>query len=167
MARRGLLRCGPERPDRPCGRALLPDHVRGLDGILEPAGPTHVRDPEDLLQRRGRAPRPSSGRTTPISAMRPRPRWGGRASSTSASLPHGLPNEAVLIGFGTDRGTVAAASDWDEPMEIKTVRPVRADSHERVFRDTGRPCFLSDWRQDGRRELRDGWRARAWSGPSA
>jgi erythromycin esterase-like protein len=64
-------------------------------------------------------------------------------------------DEAVLIGFGTDRGTVAAASDWDEPMEIKTVRPVRADSHERVFRDTGRPRFLSDWRQDGRRELRD------------
>jgi erythromycin esterase-like protein len=30
---------------------------------------------------------------------------------------------AVLIGFGTDRGTVAAASEWDGPMEIKQVRP--------------------------------------------
>jgi protein-L-isoaspartate(D-aspartate) O-methyltransferase len=30
---------------------------------------------------------------------------------------------AVLVGFGTDRGTVAAASDWDGPMEIKQVRP--------------------------------------------
>ncbi len=28
-------------------------------------------------------------------------------------------DEAVLIGFGTDGGTVAAVSDWDEPMEIK------------------------------------------------
>src|SRR3712207_7526900 len=26
-------------------------------------------------------------------------------------------DEAVLIGFGTDRGTVAAASDWDSVME--------------------------------------------------
>ena len=24
--------------------------------------------------------------------------------------------EACLLGFGTDRGTVAAASDWDGPM---------------------------------------------------
>ena len=32
--------------------------------------------------------------------------------------------EAALIGFGTDRGTVAAATDWDGPMEIKRVRPV-------------------------------------------
>ena len=33
----------------------------------------------------------------------------------------------VAIGFGTDRGTVAAASDWDGPMEVKTVlsRPRR------------------------------------------
>ena len=64
-------------------------------------------------------------------------------------------DEAVLIGFGTDRGTVAAASDWDEPMEIKTVLPSRPDSHERIFRDTGIPCSLTDWRRDDRRELRD------------
>jgi erythromycin esterase-like protein len=63
-------------------------------------------------------------------------------------------DEAVLVGFGTDRGTVAAASDWDEPMEVKQVRPARPDSHERVFRDTGLGCFLTDWR-DGRRELQD------------
>ena len=34
-------------------------------------------------------------------------------------------DEAALIGFGTDRGTVAAASDWDGPMEIKRVRTAR------------------------------------------
>jgi protein-L-isoaspartate(D-aspartate) O-methyltransferase len=38
--------------------------------------------------------------------------------------------ECFLLGFGTDRGTVAAASDWGGPMEIKEVRPARADSYE-------------------------------------
>jgi erythromycin esterase-like protein len=33
----------------------------------------------------------------------------------------------VYFGFGTDRGTVAAASDWDGPMEIKRVRPDLAE----------------------------------------
>lgn len=47
--------------------------------------------------------------------------------------------EMVAVGFGTDRGTVAAASDWDAPMEIKTVRPARADSYENLFRQAGHP----------------------------
>jgi erythromycin esterase-like protein len=64
-------------------------------------------------------------------------------------------DDAVLIGFGTDRGTVAAASDWDEPMEVKTVLPSRPDSHERAFHDTGIPVSLTDWRRDGHRDLRD------------
>ena len=38
---------------------------------------------------------------------------------------------AYLIGFGTDRGTVAAASDWDGPMQIKAVRPAMPKSYER------------------------------------
>jgi erythromycin esterase-like protein len=62
---------------------------------------------------------------------------------------------AVLIGFGTDRGTVAAASDWDEPMEVKQVRPARPDSHERIFRDTGLACSLTEWRGRRSRELED------------
>jgi erythromycin esterase-like protein len=63
-------------------------------------------------------------------------------------------DDAVLIGFGTDRGTVAAASDWDEPMQVMAVRPARPDSHERVFRDAGLGRFLTDWRPDNRRDLR-------------
>lgn len=63
-------------------------------------------------------------------------------------------DSAVLIGFGTDRGTVAAASDWDASLEIKEVRPARPDSHERIFRDTGLGCFLTDWRRSGRMDLR-------------
>jgi erythromycin esterase-like protein len=64
-------------------------------------------------------------------------------------------DDAVLVGFGTDRGTVAAASDWDEPMEVKQVRPARPDSHERVFRETGLPCFLTEWRGGRKRDLQD------------
>jgi erythromycin esterase-like protein len=63
-------------------------------------------------------------------------------------------DEAVLIGFSTDRGTVAAASDWDDPMEVKTVRPARPDSHERVFREAGVPHALVDWRHPRRGDLR-------------
>ena len=51
-------------------------------------------------------------------------------------------DEAALIGFGTDRGTVAAASDWDGLMEIKRVRPARDDSYEGRSRDTGIAAFM-------------------------
>lgn len=67
---------------------------------------------------------------------------------------HAFGDQAALIGFSTDRGTVAAASDWDEPMEVKAVRPSREDSHERVFRHTGIARFLADWRDPARRDLR-------------
>jgi len=46
------------------------------------------------------------------------------------------------IGFGTDNGTVAAASNWDGPMEVKTVRPSVADSYERLCHETGVPGFM-------------------------
>ena len=58
-------------------------------------------------------------------------------------------DEAILVGFGTDRGTVAAADDWDEPMQLKTVLPSRPDSYERVFRHTGIARSLIDLRGDG------------------
>src|SRR5208282_5096701 len=46
------------------------------------------------------------------------------------------------IGFGTNTGTVAAASNWDEPMQIKTVRPALAESYERLCHETGEPRML-------------------------
>jgi erythromycin esterase-like protein len=64
-------------------------------------------------------------------------------------------DQAALIGFGTDRGTVAAASDWDGPMEVKNVLPARPDSFERVFRQTFIPSSLTDWRAGKKSELRD------------
>ena len=51
-------------------------------------------------------------------------------------------NGAYAIGFGTDSGTVAAASNWDEAMEIKIVRPALPDSYERLCHQTRLPHFL-------------------------
>ncbi|WP_349573417.1 erythromycin esterase family protein [Azotobacter salinestris] len=62
--------------------------------------------------------------------------------------------DAVLIGMGTDRGEVACANEWDEPMRIKQVRPSRPDSWEHLFLQTGIPASLTDWRDDAPIELR-------------
>lgn len=62
-------------------------------------------------------------------------------------------DRAVLIGFGTDRGNVAAASDWGAEMQVMKVRPARDDSWEAAFRSTGISCSLTDWRGEGKSEL--------------
>ena len=51
-------------------------------------------------------------------------------------------DSAYSIGFGTDNGTVAAASSWDGPMEIKSIVPSRDGSYEKLFHDVGLPGFL-------------------------
>ncbi len=55
-------------------------------------------------------------------------------------------NGAYIVGFGTDHGTVAAASDWDGPVEFKSVRPALARSYERLCHTgaarTGKRQFL-------------------------
>lgn len=51
-------------------------------------------------------------------------------------------NGAYLIGFGTHHGTVAAASDWGAPMEIKRVRPSHPESYERLCHESGLNAFL-------------------------
>lgn len=52
-------------------------------------------------------------------------------------------DEAYLVGFGTDHGTVAAASFWDGAMEIKHVRPALRDSYEGLCHQSGvRRFFL-------------------------
>jgi erythromycin esterase-like protein len=62
-------------------------------------------------------------------------------------------DDAVLIGFGTDTGTVAAASDWGADMQVKTMRPARPDSYEHAFRETGLSRTLTDWRGRDRQPL--------------
>jgi protein-L-isoaspartate(D-aspartate) O-methyltransferase len=51
-------------------------------------------------------------------------------------------NAAYSIGFGTDHGTVAAASDWDGPMEVKVVRPSVPESYERLCHEAGVAQFM-------------------------
>lgn len=57
-------------------------------------------------------------------------------------------NNVALIGCGTHTGTVAAAHEWDEDMEVMDVRPSREDSWERVAHNTGISSFLIDLRRD-------------------
>jgi erythromycin esterase-like protein len=54
--------------------------------------------------------------------------------------------DAVLLGMGTDRGSVAAADDWDAPMKIKQVVPALVGSWEREFLQAGVRASLTDWR---------------------
>jgi erythromycin esterase-like protein len=56
--------------------------------------------------------------------------------------------DAALIGMGTHAGTVAAASDWDGPMEIKAVRPSLPGSIERLCHDAGIGRGWVDLRED-------------------
>jgi protein-L-isoaspartate(D-aspartate) O-methyltransferase len=49
--------------------------------------------------------------------------------------------QCYLVGFGTHSGRVAAASDWDGPMEIKEIVPSLAGSYERNCHDAGVASF--------------------------
>jgi protein-L-isoaspartate(D-aspartate) O-methyltransferase len=54
---------------------------------------------------------------------------------------------AYHIGFGTNHGTVAAASEWDGPMQIKQVRPAHAQSFERLFHLSEQPGLFLPLRE--------------------
>jgi protein-L-isoaspartate(D-aspartate) O-methyltransferase len=60
---------------------------------------------------------------------------------------------ARLVGFGTDHGFVAAASDWDGPMEIKAVTPAHRDSYEYLFHQAGMQALALDLRDGERTDL--------------
>ncbi len=60
---------------------------------------------------------------------------------------------AFLVGFGTDTGTVAAATDWDGPMEIKRLRPAWPGSYEALGHATDLPAFLLALRDPKRPEV--------------
>lgn len=78
--------------------------------------------------------------------------WSGEFNIGELCRTH-FGDDAALIGLGTDRGTVACATDWDEPMKVKQVRPSRDDSWEHAFLAAGVPASLTDWRSPDRREL--------------
>ena len=62
---------------------------------------------------------------------------------------------AFLVGFGTDHGTVAAASNWDEPMEVMRIRPSHEASYERLCHDSGVKAFMLHLRHPARQAVRD------------
>lgn len=45
--------------------------------------------------------------------------------------------QVYSVGFGTDSGTVAAATDWNQPVEIKQVRPALEGSFEALCHRSG------------------------------
>src|SRR5688572_6992851 len=67
------------------------------------------------------------------------------------------PGQTALIGFTTAHGTVTAASDWGDPLEMKRVRPAIPDSYEQFFHELSIPRFFLP--------LHDGEAAEALSDP--
>jgi hypothetical protein len=63
--------------------------------------------------------------------------------------------DAYIVGFGTDHGTVAAASGWDEPMQRMQMRPAHAESYEHLFHACGVPALMLHLREPARRALRE------------
>lgn len=61
---------------------------------------------------------------------------------------------AYLIGQGTDHGTVAAAANWDEPVEFMSVRPGYPGSYENLFHDSGVAAFCLHLREPRKANLR-------------
>ncbi len=51
-------------------------------------------------------------------------------------------DNAYLIGFGTDHGSVIAASSWGGPMNVMQVRPSHKDSYEHLFHEVKTDNFL-------------------------
>lgn len=64
-------------------------------------------------------------------------------------------SSAYLIGQGTDHGTVAAASNWDEPVEFMQVRPGYPGSYENLFHDTRVEAFCLPLREPRKPDIRE------------
>ena len=65
-------------------------------------------------------------------------------------------DSAYTIGFGTHSGTVAAASDWDGPMQHKDVIPSLPGSYERLCHESRVARFLMPLRKPASDRLRQG-----------
>jgi protein-L-isoaspartate(D-aspartate) O-methyltransferase len=61
---------------------------------------------------------------------------------------------AYLIGQGTDHGAVAAASNWDDPVEFMQVRPGYPGSYENLCHESRVEAFLLALREPRRPDIR-------------
>lgn len=66
-----------------------------------------------------------------------------------------LGSDVSIVGFGTDHGTVAAASDWGGSMQRMRVRPALEESYEGVCHASEVPAFVLSLRASARSDLRD------------
>lgn len=57
------------------------------------------------------------------------------------------------IGFGTDHGTVAAASEWSGKMHVKKISPSVSDSIEKIMHQTPIQDFILPIHKDGHKSL--------------
>lgn len=64
-------------------------------------------------------------------------------------------DNSYLVGFGTDHGTVAAASAWGAPMQVMQVQPAHAGSYERLCHDARADNFLLPLRNPVREVTRE------------
>src|SRR5690606_16555903 len=81
---------------------------------------------------------------------------GERGELNVGSLCRARFGDALFtVGFGTDHGTVAAATGWDRPMQILRVRPAIADSYEGLFHRAELPAGLLHLRFPKRNAVRD------------
>ena len=64
-------------------------------------------------------------------------------------------DDVYSIGFGTDRGTVAAASKWGAPMMTMQVRPAHPESYEYLFARSEVRAFAIHLRNPARAAVRD------------
>lgn len=69
-------------------------------------------------------------------------------------------DRAYLIGFGTHAGTVAAASDWGEPVQVMGVRPSHPRSYEHLAHQSGVERFLLPLRAGADPRVREALEAR-------
>ncbi len=63
-------------------------------------------------------------------------------------------DNAYLIGFGTDHGTVAAATKWGTPVKVMQVQPSYSDSYERLCHEVKTDNFLLPLRNPIQKILR-------------
>jgi protein-L-isoaspartate(D-aspartate) O-methyltransferase len=81
---------------------------------------------------------------------------GARGQQTVGSLCRERFGETMFsAGFGTNTGTVAAASGWEEPMQIMQIRPAVAESYEGLFHESGVPAGLLHLRYPRREATRE------------
>ncbi len=64
-----------------------------------------------------------------------------------------FPGKTCLVGYTTSHGTVTAASDWGEPVELKRVRPALPGSYEDLFHELSLPRFFLPLRDEPVRHL--------------